>query len=90
MQNAQAPANAAECGNFFVKTLTGKTICISYNQDMMVSDVKNEIASIENIPADQQRLVYQGKQLEDDQSIKYYEIGQDSTIHLVLRLRGGS
>jgi large subunit ribosomal protein L40e len=76
-------------GNFFVKTLTGKTICISHSDDMLVRHVKEEIARIENIPVDQQRLVYQGKQLEDDQSIKYYEVGTGATLHLVLRLRGG-
>lgn len=89
-QNEQAPVAKVDGGNFFVKTLTGKTICISHNPDMLVRHVKNEVANLENIPVDQQRLVYQGKQLEDDQSLKYYEIGPDSTLHLVLRLRGGS
>lgn len=88
-QNDQAPAKM-DGGNFFVKTLTGKTICISHNDDMLVRQVKEEIAKLENIPVDQQRLVYQGKQLEDDQSIKYYEVGTGATLHLVLRLRGGS
>ena len=35
-----------------------------------------------------QRLIYNGRQLEDDKNLKYYEIQKDSTIHFVLRLRG--
>jgi len=88
-QNDQAAAKV-DGGQFFVKTLTGKTICISQNDDMTIRKVKEEIAALENIPVEQQRLVYQGKQLEDNETIKYYEIGAGATLHLVLRLRGGS
>lgn len=88
-QIEQAPAKM-DGGNFYVKTLTGKTICISLNDDMTIRRVKEEVAALENIPVEQQRLVYQGKQLEDNQTVKYYEISEGATLHLVLRLKGGT
>jgi large subunit ribosomal protein L40e len=74
---------------FFIKLLSGKTINIDYDKDMSVLAVKQIIADKEQIPVDQQRLIYQGKQLEDVEKISAYGIEVDSTLHLILRLRGG-
>jgi hypothetical protein len=82
-------ANNVEGGQFFVKTLTGKTIICSLNPEMTIGEVKRQISDAEQIPVDQQRLVYQGKQLEDDQTLGSYAISDSCTLHLVLRLRGG-
>ena len=73
----------------FVKTLTGKTVTLDVGASDTVELVKATVEGKLGVPAVVQRLLFEGKQLEDGRAVSSYGVRQHSTLHLVLRLRGG-
>jgi ubiquitin len=74
----------------FVKTPSGKTITLEVWASQSVEDVKRMVQCKTNIPANEQRLIWTGKQLEEGRTLGDYNVIQESTLHLTLRLRDGA
>ena len=73
----------------FVKTLTGRTSTITVEAGESIRSIKEKLREMEGIPESDQRLVFAGKHLEDSRAISDYNIREESTLYLLLRLRGG-
>lgn len=75
----------------FVKTLTGPVHSVVCTADDTIMSVKEQLEKKyeEGMPPNQQRLVYAGKNLDDDRTLADYNIVHNTTLHIVLRLRGG-
>ncbi len=83
------PEPAVSGGQFCVRTITGSGLYFSYDENKTIGQLKQDLFEVQNIPVSEQRLIFNAKQLEDNLTLKDYGIGPDSTVHLVLRVRGG-
>lgn len=73
----------------FVKSINGKSRTVNVLQTDTIAQVKQIIQEKEGIAPEEQRLIYAGKNLEDTKTVADYNLQSESTLHLVLRVRGG-
>ncbi len=73
----------------FVKNLSGQTKTYDVDVNETVDQLQTKIYNKERVVKDQQRLIYDGKQLESGKKLQDYNIARGSTIHMTGRLRGG-
>ncbi|KAL0979329.1 hypothetical protein UPYG_G00183710 [Umbra pygmaea] len=73
----------------FLKNEKGQTHTYDVLPGETVTEFKAKVQNKEGVPANQQRLIYEGRQLDDGKTLEDYGVRNESTIHLTLRLRGG-
>ncbi|KIY43383.1 ubiquitin [Fistulina hepatica ATCC 64428] len=72
-----------------VKTLTGKEIELDIDPDDKIARIKEKVEEQSGVPPPQQRLIFGGRQMQDEKSANDFNIQPGSVLHLVLALRGG-
>lgn len=85
----EPPVASTDSFEVTIHTLTGKTCSITTSPLETVDEITTKIQSSEGIPISQQRIIFEDRQLESGYTLTEYGIRDGSTLHLVLRLRGG-
>lgn len=76
--------------NIFIKNIQDKTVLLHMKETDTVGELKKKVYDKTSIPEIEQRLFYRAKQLNDNsKTLKDYDISNNSTMHLLLRLNGG-
>ena len=75
--------------NIQIKTVTGKSIFVKINPAETILQLKKQIYLMEDISLESQRIIFGGKQLEDNHTLCHYNITNESTVCIIIRLRGG-
>jgi len=73
----------------FVKSISGKTRTVVGNSTTTIREIKEQIREKEGVSVEESRLIYGGKNLEDTRTLGDYNLISNSTIHMVLRVKGG-
>ena len=68
-----------------IRSLTGKVIEINAYDKMTIFKLKSEIEKINKVSINRQRIIFNGNQLEDDKTLKYYSIHTNSVVHICIR-----
>lgn len=72
-----------------VKTLTNHNIDIDVDPSSTFRSIKDSILDKMGIQPDQQRIIFSGKQMQDDMYVSDVNIKDNDVLHLVIRLTGG-
>lgn len=72
-----------------VKSMTGKNTTVDIDNQMTIEEFKLVIEKLDGIPPHQQRLIFNGKEMQDTRTVESYNLKINDMIHIVLRLRGG-
>jgi hypothetical protein len=83
-----APAVPHTLINIAVLTMTGRILHLRVYNSLRIEILKAIITDLVGVPVDQQRLIFSGRQLDDNRRLVEYNIGEGSQLHMILRLSG--